>query len=174
MKYTGFKDCENNPLFDGDNIKFHYSDKHEENGTGTVIGKICFENGTFVVKEISFAGYDWNSSENRPSLLFDWLNDNKCYKVVDITALNDNITGFWVVDMFGHIEVSRKPLKSQISKTVSLQLRHVFIAQMFMDFKSSFLYCQNAAKEYNLSFIPEISGGKKSPGFLKKLFNLNK
>jgi len=78
---TGLKDCDNRPLYEGDLIVFCYEDYSEPDEFIDIIGKIVFENGAFVVKEISFDNYDWNDESRRPELLYTWLKDNPCTKI---------------------------------------------------------------------------------------------
>lgn len=80
-KETGLKDCNNHPLYEGNLITYSYWDKFDPEGFARVTGKIVFENAAFVVKDVEFDGYKWDSFSNRPELLYDWLNDFKCRKV---------------------------------------------------------------------------------------------
>lgn len=75
--FTGFK-LKGRELYTKDVIQFSYKDKIEIIGYGYCTGVIEFENGAFVVKEISFKHYDWKNEDQRPILLYDWLRNHRC------------------------------------------------------------------------------------------------
>lgn len=81
QRYSGLKDASGKKLYEGDSIYFNYQDTAEDAGYGTVVAKVVFENGAFVAKEVNFTGYDWAEESLRPQLLYDWINDEKCYKL---------------------------------------------------------------------------------------------
>ena len=86
--FTGFK-LKGRELYTKDVIQYKYKDKCEPGGYGYYTGVIEFENGAFVVKEIGFKNYDWKSEHQRPTLLYDWLRNNRCKYLGNVLESRD-------------------------------------------------------------------------------------
>lgn len=88
--FTGLRDAKGRKLYESDYISFKYKDKIAPGGFDFITGQIVFENGAFVVKEINFDGYDWNTEANRPMLLWEWLRNDVCTKTRNPELVTSN------------------------------------------------------------------------------------
>jgi len=66
----------NTELKQGDLIGYTVEDPCEKSGEVLISGNIHFENGAFVVKSPDFKHYNWDDTERRPDLLYDWLKED--------------------------------------------------------------------------------------------------
>jgi hypothetical protein len=74
-RFSGLTDSKGTPIYEGDRIRYSYTDKAEELGYGRCEGIVTFENGCFVVKQ---EGFDYEKADLPPFTLHEWLMDDDC------------------------------------------------------------------------------------------------